>query len=180
MHVPHACSPQRASNAEIVPAAFGALPWIVQSPATPTGTRGRWRRGCYRKQQPRRCGKANRSAGAVPHDEFTDTPGSQTSQASRAPLSRGTSARGAGPHQGRPAWRNKLLALHVSVYPCLAWCSGTRHWTWEELRSILTAQLRMTRRICGWWPQGTETYPEYAKRSARWAWALWAESGIPF
>lgn len=84
-------------------------------------------------------------------------------------------------HSKRPFWRetgsskHKLQALHLSVYPCLAWCCGSRHWMATELRAVCTAQLRMTRRICGWWPQTDETFPAYAKRAARWAEKLWLD-----
>lgn len=77
------------------------------------------------------------------------------------------------------SWKHELQALRLSVFPCLAWCSGTRHWAATELRTLGTAQLRMTLRYCGWWPRGDEPSLAQAKRTARWAERLWAEARIP-
>lgn len=41
------------------------------------------------------------------------------------------------------------------------------------LQSVRTAQVRMTRRIAGWWPKAGEENPQDVRRTTRWAESLW-------
>lgn len=69
----------------------------------------------------------------------------------------------------RGRWDDKVKALHPSVFPKLARCAGTRHWSVQELRQVRTFQLRCKRRSAHRWPKGSEENPTYAHRMARWA-----------
>lgn len=75
-------------------------------------------------------------------------------------------------------WQNEMRLALIGV-PCLAWCSGSRHWTQSELTSAKTAWVLMTRHIAGWWPQAGEEYPQYVRRTTRWAEALRESAGVP-
>lgn len=88
-------------------------------------------------------------------------------------------------HSKRPLWsargigEDKAKALHLSVFPTIAWCVGRRHWPAQGLRQLHMMQLRVTRRLAKCWPRGSEGYPEYARRTARWACELWSRAHIP-
>lgn len=86
----------------------------------------------------------------------------------------------------RPLWlakgrvQNKRQAPHLAVFPALSWCAGTRHWTLQELKQIRSVQVRMTRRLAGWWPYADEAWAAYTKRTARHAESLWKDARIPW
>lgn len=61
----------------------------------------------------------------------------------------------------------------------LAWASGARFWAKCELQQLRIAQALVTRRISRWFPPGTETWPEFARRAALWARDRWRTAGIP-
>lgn len=67
----------------------------------------------------------------------------------------------------RGRWKQQFQALHMSVFPTVGWGAGCRHWTSTELRQPRSVQLRMTRRVLGWWPKQGEDWPIYARRKAR-------------
>lgn len=46
----------------------------------------------------------------------------------------------------------KACVLHLSVFPCVAWASGTRQWTQWEVNQIRVAQTHMTWRAAHWFP----------------------------
>lgn len=71
------------------------------------------------------------------------------------------------------SWKFKLQAIYVSVFSCVAWCSGTIHWTAMGLLAVRTAQLRITR------PRGDKAFLADAKRTVRWTWRYCAKAGIP-
>lgn len=78
---------------------------------------------------------------------------------------------------GRPA--GKLRILQMSVYPCLAWAGGARHWTHWELMQLHIAQIRMMRREARRYPRVDEEFPAHARRNAALARYLWAHMGMP-
>lgn len=73
----------------------------------------------------------------------------------------------------KDAWRTRWIrstnapALHLSMFPMLLCFGGTRGLTMTEFNGLRTLQLRMTRRVCGWWPRTGDWYPEFARRAAR-------------
>lgn len=69
--------------------------------------------------------------------------------------------------------------LQIIVFASMSWAIGTRHWTVAELRGLRSVQTRMTRRLGGWWPRVGEEYPQYARRTSRWAEENWAIARIP-
>lgn len=57
---------------------------------------------------------------------------------------------------------SKLQVLQITVFASMIWTAGTRQWTVAELRGIRRLQVRMTRRLGGWWPRSAERRPDYA------------------
>lgn len=49
--------------------------------------------------------------------------------------------------------------LHPSLFPCLAWCSGSRQWTQTEPRAVKTAHARMNRRVSSCGAEGRGAFP---------------------
>lgn len=80
--------------------------------------------------------------------------------------------------RARGSWKSKVQALRLAIFLVLAWCSGSRRWTSEELRSARTMQIRITHRIAKMWPKTGEDFPASAGRTSRWSGTLWAEAGV--
>lgn len=59
----------------------------------------------------------------------------------------------------RGRWADKAKASHRSIFPTIARCAGTRHWSAQRLRQLRTLQLRFARRLANWWPRGSGGYP---------------------
>lgn len=73
----------------------------------------------------------------------------------------------------------QLCPRFLAVAPQGGMWSGTRFWTKWELQQLRIAQTRMTRRVVRWFPRGTDTWPECARRTEAQARNLWQAAGIP-
>lgn len=62
-------------------------------------------------------------------------------------------------HLRRSFWRLKGSAVekmrmhHMSIWPVLNWCAGGRFWHRQELSSLYSMMLQMSRRALNFWPQ---------------------------
>lgn len=75
--------------------------------------------------------------------------------------------------------REIKTALHVLVYACFAWASGTRHWIGAGLQQIKSMQARMTRRVARWNP-APDVDSTFARRCTNWRQVQWRQAGIPW
>lgn len=41
--------------------------------------------------------------------------------------------------RARGVWKAKMKALHIAVFPCVAWCAGTLHGTQAESCAVKAA-----------------------------------------
>lgn len=80
----------------------------------------------------------------------------------------------------RRALRNALWhllgerkVLPSTVFASLAWPRGTRLGTAPEVQGLRTLQVRVTISLGRSWPRGAEAWPDYARRTTRWAAAAW-------
>lgn len=84
-------------------------------------------------------------------------------------------------HATNALWRHggqhkqQVKALHLSVFPVVAWAAGTRQWTSDTLTTLHNMQTRLPCRICHMWPYPHEEWP----RRGRWREELWRSAGVP-
>lgn len=68
--------------------------------------------------------------------------------------------------------------VEYAVFASLAWTAGTRPWTEADLQGIRILQVRVTWRLGECWPRVAETWPDYARRTSRWAEDTWKVGSV--
>lgn len=84
-------------------------------------------------------------------------------------------------HLKAPLWRMqgslhaRLQILHLSGYASFEWASGTGRRTAGELQRPKAMQVRMIRRVAGWFPQSDEDWASFAHRCSAWSQNQWPD-----
>lgn len=75
--------------------------------------------------------------------------------------------------------RTDSLVAYAYVIPVLSWCAASRFWNRQDLATILTMELHMSRRALDLWHDSDDPIATYMKSVASWCGTLYKGVNIP-